>query len=197
MRKFFGTESLPSQQSFVPLRDFIIGSALSDYHPTPSIRRRLASMLYESMLLFGVVAFAGALFGVLLEQRHALYLRHPLQYVLFAVLALYFIWFWTHGGQTLAMKTWRIRLVDTGGKTVGYGRALLRYLLAWAWFLPGLAIASAIGAHGWMLVLIPAANLILWALTPWLDPRRQFLHDRIVGTRIVSVPVEQLKPKQR
>lgn len=170
---------------------------MAAHHSTPSIKRRLASMLYESMLLFGVIAFAGALFSVLLEQRHALYLRQQLQYVLFVVLALYFIWFWTHGGQTLAMKTWRIRLVDANGTAVGYGRALLRYLLAWAWFLPGLALAWAIGAQGWMLILIPAANLMLWTLTPWLDPHRQFLHDRIAGTRLVSMPVEQPKSKQR
>jgi uncharacterized RDD family membrane protein YckC len=155
--------------------------------PAPPLKRRLAAMLYESMLLFGVVAVAGALFAVLLEQRHALYLRQPLQYLLFVVLALYFIWFWTQGGQTLAMQTWRIRLVTASGDPVGYARALLRYLLAWAWFLPGMAIAWAIGAHGPLLVLIPAANLVLWASTAYLDPERQFLHDRIAGTRLVNI----------
>lgn len=165
--------------------------------PVPSIKRRLASMLYESMLLFGVVAFAGALFSVLLEQRHALYLRHQLQYVLFFVLGLYFIWFWTHGGQTLAMKTWRVRLVAAAGGDLGYGRATLRYLLAWVWFLPGMAAAWAIGAKGWMLVLIPAANIVAWALTAWLDPQRQFLHDRIAGTRVIGVAAETAKTKKR
>jgi len=155
--------------------------------PAPSIKRRLASMLYEAMLLFGVVAFAGAVFAVMLEQKHALYLRHQLQYVLFFVLGLYFIWFWTHGGQTLAMKTWRVRLVDASGKAVGAGRALLRYVLAWAWFLPGLALAAAVGAEGSLMLLIPATNFALWALTPFLDPQRQFLHDRLAGTRLVVV----------
>jgi hypothetical protein len=47
-----------------------------------------------------------------------------------------------------------------------------------------------------MLVVIPFANVLLWALTAYLDPKRQFLHDRIAGTRIVSVPetTPQLKP---
>jgi hypothetical protein len=52
-----------------------------------------------------------------LQQRHALYLRHALEGWLFAILALYFIWFWRHGGQTLAMKTWRIKLVSKDGNT--------------------------------------------------------------------------------
>lgn len=173
------------------------GLALPADLPVPSVKRRLASMLYESMLLFGVVAFAGTLFSVLAEQRHALYLRHQLQYVLFVVLGLYFVWFWTHGGQTLAMKTWRIRLVTNGGQAVGYGRALLRYLLAWLWFLPGMALAWAIGAQGWMLLGIPAANMILWAMTAWLDPGRQFLHDRIAGTRLASAAPEPPKAKRR
>jgi uncharacterized RDD family membrane protein YckC len=158
---------------------------LPDITSPPSLKRRIASMLYEAMLLFGVIAVAGGLFSTVLDQRHALYLRQPLQYVLFAVVGLYFIWFWMHGGQTLAMKTWRVRLVTSDGGPIKAGRALCRYLLAWSWILPGLALAWALGAKNEMLLLIPAANLLLWALTIYLDPQRQFLHDRIVGTRII------------
>lgn len=154
-------------------------------------------MLYESMLLFGVLAFAGAVFAVLLEQRHALYLRQQLQYALFFVLGLYFVWFWVHGGQTLAMKTWRVRLVAVSGAAVGYPRAALRYLLAWGWFLPGMALAWAVEAHGAMLLLIPAANLLLWALLAFLDPQRQFLHDRIAGTRLIEGPEPLPRRKRR
>lgn len=153
---------------------------------TPSLRRRLSSMLYESMLLFGVLFMSGWLFSTLLQQRHALYLRHAMEAWLFLVLAVYFIWFWTHGGQTLAMKTWRFRLVGTDGHPVGLWRAALRYLLAWLWILPGLALASVVGGQGWMLLLVPAANVALWALAIRLDPQRQFLHDRIAGTRLVD-----------
>lgn len=144
-------------------------------------------MVYEAMLLFGVVAVTGALFSVLFQQRHALYLRHALQAWLLLAITAYFIWFWTHSGQTLAMKTWRIRVVTADGKTVDTKRALCRYLLAWLWLLPGLVLAWAVGAKNWALVLIPGANMLLWALTAYLDPQRQFLHDRIAGTRIISV----------
>ncbi len=143
-------------------------------------------MLYESMLLFGVVFLSGWLFSTLLQQRHALYLRDALQDWLFLVIGLYFVWFWTHGGQTLAMKTWRIRLVAADGQHVRYKRAILRYVLAWLWILPGLALAWALGAQGWLMLGIPAANLLIWTLTAYLDPQRQFLHDRIAGTRVVN-----------
>lgn len=144
-------------------------------------------MVYEAMLMFGVLFISGWLFSTLLQQRNALYLRHGLQYWLFFVIGIYFVWFWTHSGQTLAMKTWRIRLVTKTGASVTMWRAIGRYLLAWLWFAPGLALANFLDAKTWLLLLIPMANILLWTLTAYLDPERQFLHDRIAGTRLISV----------
>jgi uncharacterized RDD family membrane protein YckC len=145
-------------------------------------------MVYEAMLLFGVVFIAGWLFSTLLQQRHALYLRSGLQYWLFLVLGIYFVWFWTHGGQTLAMKTWRIRLVSAQGLRVGTWRAMTRYLLSWMWFLPGLVLAWGVHARGWWLAIIPMLNVVLWGATAMLDPERQFLHDRLAKTRLIQAP---------
>jgi uncharacterized RDD family membrane protein YckC len=150
-------------------------------------------MVYEAMLLFAVLFISGWLFSTLLQQRHALYLRNGLQDWLFFVLGVYFVWFWTHSGQTLAMKTWRIRLVTREGNAVSTKRAIGRYFLAWCWVLPGLAATWLLGAKGWFLALIPAANVILWALTIYLDPQRQFLHDRIAGTKVVRINEESTK----
>lgn len=146
-------------------------------------------MVYESMLLFAIVFSATLLFSVMLEQRHALSLRGALQDWLFVVLGGYFGWFWTHGGQTLAMKTWHIRVVDKHGAPLSWPRALLRYTLAWLWFLPGLALARYVSASEWMLVLIPTFNAVLWALAVFLHPDRQFLHDRLAGSRLVIQPL--------
>ncbi len=153
--------------------------------PTAPLKNRLLCMVYEAMLLFGVLFLATWLFSTLLQQRHALYLRDALQDWLFVVLGVYFGWFWTHGGQTLAMKTWRIRVIGLDGQTITWRRALVRYLMAWGWFLPGLALARAIGAQGWMLLLLPALNVLLWVLASKLHGDRQFLHDRLAGTRVV------------
>lgn len=152
----------------------------------PPLKRRLAGMLYEALLLFGVVFFAGWIFSTLLQQKHALFLRHAMQLWLFLILGLYFVWFWTHGGQTLPMKTWRIRLVQSNGDAVGVGRAIWRYCLAWFWLLPGLMLASAFNTKDWLMILLPTANMALWALAVYLDPQRQFLHDRIAGTRLIA-----------
>jgi uncharacterized RDD family membrane protein YckC len=143
-------------------------------------------MLYEAMLLFAVLFISNWLFSTLTQQRHALYLRHALQTWLFLVVTAYFVWFWTHGGQTLAMKTWRIRLVTRDGQPIRTRRAIGRYFLAWLWILPGMALAWALGVKNTFLLLIPAANVLIWALTIYLDPQRQFLHDRIAGTLIVD-----------
>jgi uncharacterized RDD family membrane protein YckC len=161
-----------------------------DPHPLPSapLRHRLLCMIYEAMLLFGVLFIATWLFSTLLQQRHALYLRDALQDWLFVVLGLYFCWFWTHGGQTLAMKTWHLRVLDRDGAPLRWRQAMLRYALCWLWFVPGLAVAKLSGAQGWMLVLLPAANFVLWALISRFDADRQFLHDRIARTRIVLLP---------
>jgi len=154
-------------------------------------------MLYEALLLFGILFIAGWLFSTLLQQRHALYLRHAQQAWLFLVLGLYFAWFWSHGGQTLAMKTWRIRVVDALGRPPGFWRAAWRYVLAWGWFLPGLALAWALDVHAALMVWIPVANMVLWGLTIYLDPQRQFLHDRIAGTRLIRVEAASAKPAAR
>lgn len=154
--------------------------------PTAPLKRRLYSLVYECLLLFGVLFMAGWLFSAVLDQRHALALREASQFWLFGVLGAYFVWYWTHGGQTLPMKTWQIRIVSRrDGTPVSAGRAGLRYLVAWAWILPGLALSWLAGAGGWMLVAIPLLNVALWACTAYLDPDRQFLHDRIAGTRLI------------
>jgi len=117
-------------------------------------------MLYEAILLFAVAFFAGSIF--LFASRGELAVT-PLQravqglFVL-GVVALYFIWCWLRGGQTLPMKAWRIRLVD-----VTPGKALLRFLYA--------------------LVLVPSGLSIL---AVFFDRERQFLHDRLAGTRLVN-----------
>ncbi|MEY4754546.1 MAG: hypothetical protein RJA44_2221 [Pseudomonadota bacterium] len=154
---------------------------------TPGLRRRLAAMLYEGVILFGVVTFCGLIYAGLTHQVHALQGRLGLQLSLLTVLSLYFVWFWTHSGQTVAMKTWHIRVEAVDGAPLRPARALLRYLLSWLWFAPPLlglwlgdrhdsaSIWMALGC--WMLV---------YALLSQLLPQRQFLHDVLSHTRLAT-----------
>jgi len=142
--------------------------AATDIHlPTASIRRRLTSMLYESLLLLGVLSAAFLIphlvIGVVwrVTAPGVVLAAH-----VYLVLAVYFIWLWRKSGQTLAMQTWHIRLVRASdGRLVSVPQAWLRYTLAW------------------LSLLFYGAGL-LWAL---FDRDRQFLHDRLAGTRLVHI----------
>lgn len=165
--------------------------------PAP-LRRRLAAMVYEGLLLFGVLMLAGAIYAALTQQRHALQGKTGLQLFLFAVLALYFVWFWTHGGQTVAMKTWRLRLLRADGRPLEPARALARYVLAWLWFVPGLLAAHLAGmTRPWPIGGVLLSGMAVYAATSLFTTERQFLHDLICGTRIVDAPHAAQAPDAR
>lgn len=123
-------------------------------------------MLYESFLLLGILSAAFVVPHLLLGMLWNVALPGLLLWLhVFLVLLAYFGWHWRRNGQTLAMQTWKIKLVSAGGQPLTNHQILLRYVLAW----PSLSIFG-IG--------------ILWAL---IDPDRQFLHDRLAGTRLISL----------
>jgi len=125
---------------------------------------RLLSLAYEGVLLFGILFVASYLFVGLARDAQTGMPRLVFQVYVLAVCGAYFVFCWVRSGQTLPMKTWRIRLVTEQGKPLAVGRAFQRYLLA----VP--SVLSGIG--------------VLWAL---VDRDRQFLHDRLAKTRIVRV----------
>lgn len=144
----------------------------------------MACWLYEGILMFGVVFIAGYLFGTLSQTRNALDNRNALQAFLFVVFGIYFVWFWAKG-QTLAMKTWHIRVVDTAGRPVSQARALGRYLLSWLWFLPPLLGVAPFALPAGEVTVIVIGWVAVWALASRLHPQQQFWHDALAGTRLV------------
>ena len=164
--------------------------------PAPGLARRLACFLYEGVLLFGVVMIVGLLYGVLTQQRHALVGATGLQAVLFLVLGAYFVFFWCRKGQTLAMLTWHIRLVTQDGQSVRPIRATARYLLSWLWFVPALAIVHFWGLHGaWAIFGAMAAGVLGYAALTLLHPDRQYWHDAVCVTRLVTWYPAHRQPK--
>jgi len=139
--------------------------ALSPPGPTvPGIGRRVLSMLYESLIVFAVAFFAGLAFYGATHGRLSGNTRLVFQLYLFLVLGAYFIACWSRGGRTLPMQTWKMRVVRPDNLPIGVGRAALRYVLAW----PSLLLFG-VG--------------VFWA---FFDRDRQFLHDRLAGTRVVA-----------
>ncbi len=156
---------------------------------TPGVGKRLICLFYEGVVLFGVVMVAGFLYAGMAEQRHALVGTSGLQMFLLVVLGLYFVWFWSHGGQTVAMKTWRIRVQRIDGSRLSAARAIARYLLGWLWLLPALSIVRVAGLNSvGSIVATVLAGILAYAGLCWLHPARQFLHDALCGTCLVDWP---------
>jgi uncharacterized RDD family membrane protein YckC len=151
----------------------------------PSLLRRMACWLYEGMLLFAVLFISGYLFSTLSQTRHALDNRLGLQAFLFLVVGIYFTWF-GQKGQTLAMKTWHIRVVDAHGQALTQKRALLRYVVSWIWFIPPLAVVGPYALSGGETALVFLGWVAVWAVLSRFHPLRQFWHDALAGTRLVN-----------
>ena len=151
----------------------------------PSLRRRMACWMYEGILLFGVVFLAGYLFSTLSQSRNAMDHRNALQAFVFVIFGIYFVWFWAHG-QTLAMNTWDIRVVDAQGRRITQLRALARYALSWVWFLPPLAAVAPFHLPAGEILVIFLGWVAIWALLSRFHPQRQFWHDALAGTRLVT-----------
>jgi uncharacterized RDD family membrane protein YckC len=151
---------------------------------------RLAVMTYEAVLLFGVVFIPSYLLLALMQWQGVLEggQRWAHQAVLFIAIGVYFVWCWHRSGQTLAMKTWNLRLVLGDGGRVSLSRAIARYVLAWHLFVPGLAAIALLqdtGPRGavWLLV-----SFVLMLLPAVFDQQRRLLHDHVLGTRVIKDP---------
>lgn len=142
----------------------LVADAATPAFRLAGLRVRLLSLCYESILLFALVFVAAYLFISLARDAQGGWTRLAFQLYLLAVCGAYFTFCWVRSGQTLPMKTWRLQLRTRDGQPLSPGTAILRYLVA----VP--AMCTGLG--------------ILWAL---LDGDRQFLQDRIAGTRIVRL----------
>lgn len=149
----------------------------------------MACWLYEGLLLFALLFIAVLAQGVLALLIPALQSAHALQVLLFLVFGAYFVWFWSQG-QTLAMKTWRIRVVDTLGHPLSRIRALTRYAMCWAWFLPPLAAIAPFHLSAGENTVIVCGWILVWALLSRFHPQQQFLHDILAGTRLVDYDLQ-------
>lgn len=168
--------------------------------PAPTIKRRLAVALYEMLILLGVWAagylvpnlLLGVLFNVSLPQTIAF--AHV--YLLFGA---YFVWYWKKTGQTLAMQTWHVKLVDLEGRLLSRNHALKRYAIGSLWLIPAIVIYGSVRLITqqplglWPTIeLLFAMVLFLWPLTCLLDRNnplgRQSLADRWSGTRLIQLP---------
>jgi len=133
--------------------------------------RRLMIILYDALLLFAVLFFASAI-GVMLHRGEAVENSLAFNVYLLGVAFLYYGWFWTESGQTLGMKSWRVRLQQRDGSNI-------------TWQQAGIRFAAAI------LSWLPLGLGFLWML--W-DKEGLTWHDRLSDTRLVRLPKPEKKP---
>lgn len=129
---------------------------------SPGLLRRLGGVLYDGLTLLALWLLSSAVFTSIYGIATAGWPRVALQIFSFALIASYFLWCWTHGGQTLAMKAWRIRVVGVTGQPLSLAEAVRRYLVA--------CVGIGLGGAG-----------LWWAL---VDRDGLFMHDRLAGTRL-------------
>jgi len=140
-----------------------------DQTRSPGLLRRLAAICYDAVLVFGVLLLLWTLYyfglSAVTGSEDVGHNRLAQLYWPLALLAMvgFHLWFWTHGGQTLGMKSWRLRVIGADGRDPAAGPALQRYL--WAWVS---ALALGLG--------------FLWVL---VDRQGLTWHDRLSGTRLV------------
>ncbi len=132
--------------------------------PRATLARRALSLIYEALLLAALLLAGSLPFVMMTQGMDDRAVRPLLQIYLVALTGVYFIWQWRRGGRTLAMKTWRLRVVARDGAPLTWRQALKRYFAA-------LAGSLLLGAG------------FLWAL---VDREGLFLHDRLAGTKIVQ-----------
>ena len=183
---------MKESNQFIPLPASYLRSL-----PAPTIKRRIALNLYEMLVLFGVLAFTflvpHLIIGVLFEVTapSAILMAH-----VYLVLAFYFMWYWTKTGQTLAMQTWRIQLVNVDGAIMKRSQALMRFAIGSLWLIPAalllfinIKMNPTASMGGSVSIIFFSITLFLWPLSAVLDRKnRQSIPDRWSGTRLVQLP---------
>jgi len=139
----------------------------------PSLLRRLAAILYDALLLFGLLIVASAIIVIPMDGPPGSTLGiGTFRAFLIGIAFLFLGWFWTHGGQTLGMRAWRLRVVRRGsGQALDWSHAAYRFgaaILSWAFL--------GIGFF-WMVI----------------DRDRLTWHDRLSDSELILLP----KPGRR
>jgi uncharacterized RDD family membrane protein YckC len=142
-------------------------------YATSGLARRLAALCYDALLLTALLL---VLTAILLALRRGTAIAPQtwwFQLVVVVVCLLFYGGFWTHGGQTLGMRAWKIRVVRDDGTALDWGDAVLRFAAAW-------------------LAALPAGLGYWWCL---FDADKRCWHDRLTHTHVQRVERERPLPR--
>lgn len=160
--------------------------------PVASITRRLLATFYDLLLLLGILLTVSTC-AVAINQGAAT--KHPVYYLaLFATAYIFYGWFWTHDGQTLGMRTWKIKIITDKGEKLTWKQSAIRFAAATAIFLPAVIgllwlfdpERSVSGLTFATLAMLPACVSLLWM---FFDSEKLAWHDKLSSTRLISLKV--------
>lgn len=159
-------------------------------NPSASLKRRLCALLYECLLLSSV-----SLVALLLTAPFSYFFGTQIWIQVMAGIclliawALYFRIAWLRKGQTLPMKVWKIRLEDMHGNLLNPLQAWIRFIWAVIFFVViPICVYSAARASNIEPHTASYLGMIWWILPlgyVFFNKDRQFLHDKLSGTRLV------------
>ena len=161
-----------------------------------SVLRRLSAIIYDSLLLAAVLMFAMALLTAFTGDKTGQSHNPFINSYLISVIFLFYAWFWTHGGQTLGMRAWKIRLEQEDGKPITWWHALLRFLTAipsWGIFLLGLFFCMSSSTEHLPAIIKALENLPCWVPlvvgSVWIvfDNWKNSWRDRFTHTRVIQL----------
>lgn len=136
-----------------------------------NIGRRLMAIVYDTCLVFALLLFAGGLVFVIRGGSAPPSNASWYSVYLAGVVVAFFVGFWTHGGQTLGMRAWRLQLVNHDGSRITWQTALKRLSLAF--------VSLAALGLGFLIVIV--------------DREKRTWHGRLSGTRIRLIPKNEAR----
>jgi len=127
--------------------------------------KRYLAVIYESLLMVALALVLTAIYYMLFGDASQGWKRLGLQLLVWGSMGAYFVRCWTVSGQTLASQTWKLKVVNQQGQLLVWQQAVMRYVVG-------------------SILLLPAGLTLWWAI---LDREQQFLHDRLLGSRVVRL----------
>ena len=173
---------------------------MDNFYPAVTIKRRIYVAMYEMLILLGVWALGylvpSLILGMIFNLQLPSWLAFGIVYLLFGI---YFVWYWKKTGQTLAMQTWHVKLVNLDGNLLSRNQGLIRYALSTLWLIPTIIIYGVLkiilghSIGNWPTIeLMFFMALLFWPMTCLFDKDRihgrQSLVDRLAKTRLIQLP---------
>lgn len=158
-------------------------------NPDASVLKRLYALIYDGLLLVAidmVVIMLPASFLITFKQIDSQSSTY-LVTISMAILLLHFLfygWFWIHGGQTLGMRSWRLRLTTVEGTPISWSIALKRFLLGLpAWALLLMALLNLFTVERELNAALMLFGLLWWVM----DNRAGLWREKLSHTRVIQL----------